>query len=237
MGGSAPRELLENVFDADWSPDGNELAVIDRADNHKWRLQYPVGKVLLEGENWISDMRVSPDGKQVALFHHPPNFDDRGDLVLVDQSGQSRTLSSGWESLEGLAWAPSGKEIWFSAALSGEQWCIHAVTLSGKQRTVYCGTAPTRILDVAPSGRVLVSTEETRGIDGVMVEHGSNQERDLNWLSYSFGPRLSRGWKVKYCSPICRSCPATTTRCMCGRATALPRCITRRRWIWHGHQS
>ena len=96
--------------------------------NNKWRLQYPIGKVLLEGEGWMSDMRVSPDGKQVALFRHPPNVDDRGDLVLVDRSGQLRTLSTGWESLEGLAWAPSGKEIWFSAAETGEQWCIHAIS-------------------------------------------------------------------------------------------------------------
>jgi len=190
LGGSAPRELLERVVDADWGPDGNELAVIDRA-NDKWRLQYPIGKVLLEGEGWMSDMRVSPDGKLVALFRHPPNVDDRGDLVLVDRSGQLRTLSAGWESLEGLAWAPSGKEIWFSAAESGEQWCIHAVTLSGKQRTVYCGTAPTRILDIASSGRTLVSTEESRGTMA-LVGHGSNQERDLSWLSYSWGPRLSR---------------------------------------------
>lgn len=189
LGGSAPRELLENVVDADWGPDGNELAVIDRGKD-KWRLQYPIGKVLLEGEGWMSDMRVSPDGKQVALFRHPPNVDDRGDLVLVDRSGQLRTISSGWESLEGLAWAPSGKEIWFSAAESGEQWCIHAVSLSGKQRTVYCGTAPTRILDIASSGRALVSTEEARGTMA-MVEHGSDQERDLSWLSYSWGPKLS----------------------------------------------
>jgi Tol biopolymer transport system component len=189
MAGSASREILENVYDADWSPDGNELAVIDRADN-KWRLQYPIGKVLLEGENWISEIRISPDGKQVALFHHPPNIDDRGEVVVVDRSGQLRTLSAGWEALEGMAWAPSGKEIWFSAALSGEQYCIHAVTLSGKQRTVYCGTAPTRIVDIASSGRVLVSTEEARG-SIALVEHGSNQERDLNWLSYSFGPMLS----------------------------------------------
>jgi eukaryotic-like serine/threonine-protein kinase len=189
LGGSAPRELLENVVDADWGPDGNDLAVIDNS-NDKWRLQYPIGKVLLEGEGWMSDMRVSPDGKQVALFRHPPNPDDRGDLVLVDRSGQLRTLSSGWESLEGLAWAPSGKEVWFSAAQSGEQWCIHAVTLAGKERTVYCGTAPTRILDIASSGRTLVSTEESRGTMA-LLEHGSNQERDLSWLSYSWGPRLS----------------------------------------------
>ena len=190
LGGSAPRELLENVVDADWGPDGNELAVIDR-NNDKWRLQYPIGKVLLEGEGWMSDLRVSPDGTQVALFRHPPNPDDRGDLVVLDRSGKLRTLSTGWESLEGLAWAPSGKEIWFSAAESGEQWCIHAVSLSGKERTVYCGTAPTRILDIASSGRALVSTEEARGTMA-LLEHGSNQERDVSWLSYSWGPRLSK---------------------------------------------
>ena len=94
LGGSAPRELLEHVFDADWGPDGNELAVLDRS-NQKWRLQYPIGKVLLESEGWMSDLRVSPDGKQVALFHHPPNPDDRGDLVLVDRSGQLRIISTG----------------------------------------------------------------------------------------------------------------------------------------------
>src|ERR1700689_677670 len=139
LGGSAPRELLENVYDADWSPDGNDLAVIDRTGN-RWRLQYPMGKVLLDGKNWMSDPRVSPDGKQVALFRHPPNTDDRGDVILVDRAGQVKILSTGWESLEGLAWAPSGKEVWFSAAASGEQYCIHAVSLSAKERLLYCGT-------------------------------------------------------------------------------------------------
>ncbi len=191
LGGSAPRELLENVYDADWSPDGNDMAIIDGVNN-RWRLQYPMGKVLLEGENWMSDVRVSPDGKQVALFRHPPNTDDRGDVILVDRAGHVQVLSTGWESLEGLAWAPSGKEVWFSSAYSGEQYCIHAVSLSAKERLLYCGTAPTRILDIAQSGRVLVSTEESRGSMAV-VEHGPNTvERDLSWLSYSYGPRLSR---------------------------------------------
>jgi Tol biopolymer transport system component len=206
MGGGAPRELLENVVDADWSPDGNEMAVIDRADD-KWRLQYPLGKVLLEGLNWISDARVSPDGKQVALFKHPPNDDDRGDLLLVDRSAQMRTLSTGWESLEGLAWSPTGKELWFSAAEAGEQYCVHAVTLAGKQRTVHCGTAATLILDISSSGGTLVSTEESR-VTMALVEHGSNAngsksnqqsskrlngevERDLSWLDNSYWPRLS----------------------------------------------
>lgn len=190
LGGSAPRELLENVVDADWSPDGNELAVIDR-DHNKWRVQYPIGKVLLEGDNWISDARVSPDGQQIALFRHPPNVDDRGDVVLLDRSGKMRVLSPGWESLEGLAWAPSGKEVWFSAAESGEQYCIRAVSLSGKQRTVHCGTAPTRIHDISSSGSALVSTEENR-VAMALVEHGSTEERDLSWLDNAYGPRLTR---------------------------------------------
>ena len=190
ISGGAPRELLENVRDADWSPDGNELAVIDR-DRVQFRVQYPLGKVLLEGPNWLTDIRVSPDGEKVALFRHPPNIDDRGDVIVVDRSGKLRSLSSGWESLEGLTWSPSGKEIWFSAAESGEQYCIRAVSLVGQQRTVYCGLSPTMIHDALPSGRVLVVSEEYRAAM-TMVEHGSGAERDLSWLDLPYGPRLSR---------------------------------------------
>jgi eukaryotic-like serine/threonine-protein kinase len=194
MGGSAPREVLENVAAADWSPDGSEMAVIDFV-NGKFRLQYPVGKVLLESENWLSDLRISPDGRQVALFRHPPNQDDRGDVILLDRSGQLKTISPGWESLEGLAWSPSGKEMWFSGADSGEQYCIRAVTLTGKQRTVYCGTSPTIINDIAPSGRTLVSAGTNRVAMG-LVEHRSIEERDLSWLDNPYGPVLSSDGSV-----------------------------------------
>jgi hypothetical protein len=194
LGGGAAREMLENVVAADWSPDGSELAVIDFNDG-KFRLQYPIGKVLLEGENWLSDLRVSPDGKQVALFRHPPNQDDRGVVLLVDRSGKVSTISAGWESLEGLAWAPSGKEVWFSGAESGEQYCIRAVSLSGKQRTVYCGTSPTIMHDITASGRTLVSADGSRVAMG-MVQHGSAEERDLSWLDNPYGPQLSRDGSI-----------------------------------------
>jgi Tol biopolymer transport system component len=190
LGGGAAREMLENVAGADWSPDGTQLAVIDFSDG-KFRLQYPIGKVLLEGDNWLSDVRVSPDGKQLALFRHPPNQDDRGDVLLVDRAGKVSTISAGWESLEGLAWVPSGKEVWFSGAESGEQYCIHAVSLSGKQRTVYCGTSPTIMHDITASGRTLVSADGSRVAMG-MVRHGSAEERDLSWLDNPYGPQLTR---------------------------------------------
>jgi len=193
LGGGAPRELLEHVGDADWSPDGSELAIIDR-DQKQWRLQYPVGNVLLQGGNWLSDLRLSPDGKQIAIFRHPPNVDDRGDVLLIDRSGKVRAVSPGWESLEGMAWAPSGKEVWFSAAEAGEQYCIRAMSLSGKQRTVNCGTSPTRIHDITSSGRSLVSTEEHQ-VKMALAEHSaspsSSEERDLSWLDSPYGPSLS----------------------------------------------
>ena len=189
LGGSAPREVLENVADADWTPDGNGMAAIV-FNQGQWQVQFPIGKVLFQGDHWISEIRVSPDGKKVALFRHPVSNDDRGDVIVVDRAGSIETLSKGWEALEGLAWAPSGKEIWFSAAQSGEQFCIHAVTVSGHERTVHCSTASTRIFDIAPSGRVLVSAEE-REVGMTLHEHGTNLERSLNWLDYPVVPALT----------------------------------------------
>ena len=190
LGGSAPREILEHVSDADWSPDNEHLAIIRYGDHYRWSLEYPVGKVLVAGQNWLSDVRVSPDGKQLALFRHPPDSDDRGEVVLVDEQGKLRVLSSGWESLEGMAWAPGGKEIWFSASAAGELYCLHAVTLSGKDRLTHCGASPTVIEDFAPSGRALV-TAGSHHVTMAVLEHGSDKEQDISWLDSSYLPRLS----------------------------------------------
>lgn len=190
IGEVAPRELLENVASADWSPDGRELAALVLRIG-KSQVQYPIGKVLFETDHRLSDLRVSPDGQHIAFFRHPPNVDDRGDVVVLDRNGHTQDISTGWESLEGIAWAPSGKEVWFSAAVSGEQYCIRAATLSGKVRTVYCGMSPAMIDDITPSGRVLVSSHEDK-VSMALVKHGGSEETDLSWLDSSYWPRLSR---------------------------------------------
>jgi eukaryotic-like serine/threonine-protein kinase len=197
LGGGAPREILENVEEADWSPDGSEMAVITGNPRElTLQLEYPIGKVLIpETGNWMSGMRISPDGKRVAYFRHPENDDDRGDVMVIDRDGKQTTISSGWESLEGLAWAPSGNEVWFSGATSGEEYCIRAATLSGKTRTMYCGTSPTMIQDALPNGRSLVSSEDTRA-SMEFVEHGQTEGRDLSWLDNVYNPRLSRDGSI-----------------------------------------
>jgi Tol biopolymer transport system component len=68
--GGAPREVLESVQWADWSPDGNNLAMV-RDVGGRNRLEYPLGKVLYETGGWISHPRVSPAGDRIAFLDHP----------------------------------------------------------------------------------------------------------------------------------------------------------------------
>jgi eukaryotic-like serine/threonine-protein kinase len=197
LGGGAPHEILENVSEADWTPDGNEMAVLIGDSNARtMRMEFPIGKVVVPTSgHWMSGLRVSPDGQSVAYFHHPENDDDRGEVMIVDRSGKQTQLSAGWESLEGLAWSPSGKEVWFSAATSGEEYCIRAATLSGKVRTVYCGTSPTTIQDTLPNGKSLVSSLDMRA-SMELVLHGQSEGKDLSWLDNVYNPRLSRDGSI-----------------------------------------
>jgi eukaryotic-like serine/threonine-protein kinase len=183
LGGSGPREMLDNVYDADWSPDGKELAVIHRSGK-MWNLEYPIGKILVSTENWISDIRVAPDGKQVAYFQHPlSSKDDRGVVALVDREGKQKVISGEWEALEGMAWVPDGKEVWYGAAEAGDQFCVRASNGTGAERNVYCGTSGTRVHDISPSRRALVSAD-VAVISIAAVEHGSQEEHDLVSLGF-----------------------------------------------------
>src|SRR6185503_12479553 len=44
LAGGAPREVLQDVYYADWSPDGKSLAVVRSVDG-RFRLEYPIGRV------------------------------------------------------------------------------------------------------------------------------------------------------------------------------------------------
>src|SRR5213596_2905849 len=99
-GGGSPRELLENVREADFAPDGETLAVV-RAERGKNVLEYPVGHVLYETPGWISYMRISPDGNRVAFLDHNLIGDDRGDVAVVDRTGKTTVLSHDWEAEAG----------------------------------------------------------------------------------------------------------------------------------------
>ena len=180
LAGGAPRDILESVQDADWSPDGKSFAVTRRVGNRS-RLEYPIGKVLYEGAGWVSDVRVSPDGRLVAFLDHPQRGNNDGTVKVVDTSGKLRVTGPFARGGSGLCWSPGGEEIW-----SGD---IQATSLSGKTRTVW--TAPSIGLeDIARDGRVLFSQLSGRR-EIVGFTAGDTTERFLTGLNWSFPVDIS----------------------------------------------
>jgi len=187
--GGAPREVMENVEWADWSPDGSSLAVV-RYEAGRHQLEYPVGKVLYQPDGWIGHIRVSPKGNSIAFIDHPTLGDDGGSVAIVDPSGKKTTLSTGWDSIQGLAWAASGDEVWFSATRTGGDRSLYAVDLSGKLRLLARVPGELTLLDVGHDGKVLLTRGNDRaGLIGLAP--GATKEKDLSWLDWSTPGDLS----------------------------------------------
>ncbi len=189
LGGGAPREVLENVQWADWSPDGTNFAVV-REFGGLSRLEYPIGKVLYQTGGWLSHARVSPKGDVVAFIEHPVRRDDAGSIAVVDLDGKKKTLSTGWETAWGLGWSPNGNEIWFSSTRLGYGRYLSAVTLSGKERLLAREPGTLTLQDVAKDGRVLITRDVPR-VGMVGMTTGTTKERDLSWLDWSAPKDLS----------------------------------------------
>jgi dipeptidyl aminopeptidase/acylaminoacyl peptidase len=182
-GGGTPREIQEEVQFADWAPDGQHLAIV-RTVGSKARIEYPIGKTLFETDGWISHLRISPDGAMVAFIHHPAVGDDGGDVSVIDRAGKARELAADFSTAGGLAWPPSGREVWFTAAEVGGNRALWAVTLTGTKRVLARVTGNLTLHDVARDGRVLVSHDTLRsGILGFAP--GDAREKDLSWLDWS----------------------------------------------------
>jgi len=187
---NAPREVLAGVEDADWSPDGQSLAVA-HVHEGKVRLEYPIGTVLYDSEGWIDGVGVSPDNEYVAFVDHPLYYDDRGSVTVIRRTGGTpRVLSSGWSAVTGLTWAPRGDEIWFTAADFGTTASLYAVDLSGRVRTVSRSTNRMTIHDIDPAGRVLLTEGRYRVRMGAIGESSAG-ERELSWLDGSVATDLS----------------------------------------------
>ena len=194
LGGTAPREILEDVRQADWSPDGSELAII-RVANDKDRLEYPIGKVLYETAGYLSDLRVSPRGDRIALFEHPRPWDDRGSVIVVDRAGRRIVLSGDYWGEEGLAWAPTGDEVLFTASTEGSAQILYGVDLSGHRRVALASAGGLTMHDVSRSGRWLVTRDDSGGGISALVP-GARAERDLSWLDNSLRPFLSQDGSI-----------------------------------------
>jgi serine/threonine protein kinase/WD40 repeat protein len=194
--GGAPREILENVQNADWAPDGKTLAVV-HASEGRYRLECPIGKTLYEAPGWINYVRISPNGDLIAFLDHPILGDNSGSVCIVDMTGKKKTLSTGWKGLRGIAWSAAGDEIWFAGTRVGRtNHSLHAVTLSGRERVVLPSFGFLELMDISRDGRRVLLLRDTPRAVVFGLTPGSPRERDLSWFDWSTAADLSADGKT-----------------------------------------
>jgi len=193
MAGGAPREVAEEVHEANWAPDGNSLAIVRRA-GPKNRLEFPIGKVLYETFNSVGATRFSPKGDRIAFVESNAG---RTAVAVLDLAGKKTTLSRGWKGAGDPAWSPSGDEIWFSATETGLGYAIHAVTVSSSPTTrlVLRVAGAATLQDISRDGRILLVHHNLRTAM-MCLPPGETKERDLAWLDADVPVALSADGKM-----------------------------------------
>jgi len=181
LSGGLPREVLDDVAFADWTPDGSDVAVVHIVGG-KTRVEYPIGKVLYETGGWVSHIRFSPDGKLLAFLDHPASSDG-GTVSVMDVSGKKKDLAAGWESAEGLAWMPDGRGLYATGTRFGSASKVYQFTLSGKERLLLPTPGSVRMFDVSRDGRMLISEDDWRAEISALGPNAT-KELDLSNLDY-----------------------------------------------------
>jgi eukaryotic-like serine/threonine-protein kinase len=184
LAGGTPREVADGVLAADWSADGSEMALILQVEG-KYRVDFPRGKTLYESTHPLGYLRIAPRGNGVAFVEFSSVDGDAGWVIAVDRNGKQLLRSATFVSTEGLAWSPSGEEVWVGATQT-EGWANEVVGLglNGKQRVVLRLPGILRLHDVSRDGRMLLSKESWRS--GLQFRRPADKkERDLSWLDYA----------------------------------------------------
>jgi hypothetical protein len=162
IGGGPPRGRTEVVDDADWDAVTGRLAIARANRDHTGQIEYPPGTVLHKAGGSMRFLRLSPDGQRIAFLADETGRGIGGTVTVIDLAGTVTRLTSHWNAVRGLAWSPSGREIWFAAGRTRSRRALHAVTLGGNERLVYEAPGSLTVWDIDPDGRVLLSRDEER---------------------------------------------------------------------------
>jgi eukaryotic-like serine/threonine-protein kinase len=189
LGGGAPRELLEGVWDADWSPDGKSLAVVHEV-NGKFLLEYPIGNVLFTTTKQIANLHISKTGELVAFQEMNELFNN--EILVVDRKGKRRAL--GIYTSE-YAWSLDGGLMFIQPDPAAGQSELRLVDLAGRQRSLMHLPGAFELVDTFGDRQMLLDRVELRGEIRYMAP-GANQDRSLSWLDSSVAADLAADGKT-----------------------------------------
>ncbi len=130
-------------------------------------------------------------------------------------------LTTEWESEDGLAWSPDGKEVWFTGVERGINRDLLAVNMSGRIRKMLDLPAGMTLEDVAPDGRVLVSLDDERIAMATTARDGKSV--DLSWHDWNIAKDIS-AMGSRSCSKIPAKRLGLTIPLPFEESTALHRC-------------
>jgi eukaryotic-like serine/threonine-protein kinase len=187
--------LTEGTRAADWLPDGRELAAV-RENGAETLVEFPLGHVVYSSRSRIDCLRVSPRGDQIAFLEHPVRDDDGGYVRMVDRQGRTRVLSKAglsktWSSADGLAWSPSGNEVWFTASPAGAARALYAVSITGGLRQISHAPSSLRLFDISSTGKVLLAVEDLRTATAAQLAT-ETKESDVSEFNASHADDISK---------------------------------------------
>jgi Tol biopolymer transport system component len=190
--GGAPRDVLDDVVIADWTPDGRELAAI-QVSLGEYQLQFPIGKPLYRTQGRLEWLAFSPGGNRLAFIEYPLLSDEVGTLKIIDLEGRTTTLGSGWRTVRGLDWSASGDEVWVTGSDRGRSSSLYSVSLTGTKRLLFHAPGDLILMDLFHDHRALLVTTEPRTH---MIWTSGADERELSWLDWSTAADLSADGKT-----------------------------------------
>ena len=191
-GGGAPREILENVVSADWTPDGQTLAAI-QVTQGEYQIHFPPGNPLYKTDRRLGFVRFSPGGDRLAFVEYSFLSDESGVLKVMDREGRATTVSSRFDQIRDLTWMPGADEIWVSGRERGRASRIYAVPLAGTQRLISEMPGAFFLLDFGRDDRALVA--HGSGLSRMVWSRGTD-EREVSWLDWSTVADLSPDGKT-----------------------------------------
>ena len=198
IAGGTPREMVENVKFADWSPDGADLAIVRRVDGRD-RLEYPIGTASGAAGRWRehrlglrTGRRPTVGGWRSSTIVPPAHCSDECPSPIGPALRRRSRRSTSTSTVCPGGVTRSGTPLRTSGHCSAR--CAR-LTPGGAERTITRMPGSATLWDVLPDGRLVIAhTDDRATMIGRRPDDVS--ERDLSWLDSSWAEDLSRDGRL-----------------------------------------